>query len=270
MKTELNFIFSSGFRCCSVNFLEKYELRKIASPFDAMYIDLETCFELVQNRLRNFLTDIAVIDFRNKTQDLLYSTYTAEVNPKLRILMEDYHWYMGNIYDYHIINQNFLDNVVSNMYDWTRICVFHHNHITDTAVYDTIKNRCNRMNYITANYEASRIALFCISRIISCTDIDQYIQEIIEQKRRHNIQNWLIYIICSDTISRCHRYVEHEQCLFIIKQVDNYEYQKARFNIENDVVSNNYNYDDEYNTMLQYFDFKLIDKSTVDVNRQSV
>ena len=45
----INFIFSIGYRCYSVDFLNFFKLRKMASPFDYLYIDLESSLKIINN-----------------------------------------------------------------------------------------------------------------------------------------------------------------------------------------------------------------------------
>ena len=50
-----------------------------------------------------------------------------------------------------IINQNYIDKTHSNIYEWNRICIFHHHDIRGKITYDTIQKRVNRFKDIYEN-----------------------------------------------------------------------------------------------------------------------
>jgi hypothetical protein len=58
---EINYVFSVGYRCNSVEFLRRFEVSKFSGPFDWMYIDLETSLMNIHNRFEFYLDDIRTI-----------------------------------------------------------------------------------------------------------------------------------------------------------------------------------------------------------------
>lgn len=270
MKPTIQYISSIGHRCYSVDFLHKYGLRKCSSPFDHLMIDIESAFQLIQNKFANFLTDIVVIDKSNSSNKIKigYPQDTNEYNPVFHILLENTFGYMKHNYVQTLINQNFIDKSVStNLYDWNRICIFHHHNIIDDInIYNQIKNRYERFLYITCKY-SDNMALFHITRIVNVTDIEQYIQNIITMKHKYQIPYYLIMIICTDCISSQHFYFEKDRCLFIIKNVENYETQLHKYETENNI--SHHNYDQEYKIITDHFDFILLEKETIDQERST-
>lgn len=262
MLNEINFIFCIGFRCYSVEFLKKYELRKISGPFDYLFIDIETSFKILNNNFNNFLYDIVLFNKSTKNIKLYYNKNTNEINNNLyKLLKKRNIFYMAHNYNYNnlLINQNYINNnlLSNNLYDWTNICVFLHHNIVDNNIYNIIKMRCERFINISNIYK-DNICLFFITKIISCNNIKDYIKDIINMKNNYNIYYYLIIIICSDNNDEEHYYYDNEKCLFIIKKVDSYEYQYTNYKTDN-----NLNYDKEYEIILKYFKFNLIEKSNI-------
>lgn len=66
MKNIINFIFSIGYRCDSVDFLKKFNLRKFSSPFDFLFIDFETSLKIINNNFDDFLHDIILFNKNEK------------------------------------------------------------------------------------------------------------------------------------------------------------------------------------------------------------
>ena len=50
MKPIINFIFSIGYRCYSPDFLNTFNLIKMSSPFDYLFIDFETSLKIINNK----------------------------------------------------------------------------------------------------------------------------------------------------------------------------------------------------------------------------
>ena len=46
---EIEYIYSIGHRCNCPDFLKYYNLRNISGPFDYLYVDIDTCFDNIQN-----------------------------------------------------------------------------------------------------------------------------------------------------------------------------------------------------------------------------
>ena len=52
--SKIHFLFSLGHRCNSVNAMKENDIRMCSGPFDYMYIDLEACFQSIQDRFQTF------------------------------------------------------------------------------------------------------------------------------------------------------------------------------------------------------------------------
>ena len=264
MKPVINFIFSIGHRCYAQDFLKKYDLKKMSSPFENLIIDFETSLKIINNKFDDFLDDIVLINNGTKHLELFYKKNTIEIDKKFHELLEnDTIGYMRHNYNpfYIRINQNYLDvKLHENFYNWNTICCFRHPNILDANVYNSIKNRYNRFNNIMNKYNETS-ALFYITRINTCDNITNYINNIIELKKKYNITCFIIIIINCDNIEDSHYYNETEKCLFIIKKVENYETQYTKYEIDNEVKY--LNYENEFNIILNYFTLQLIEKNEI-------
>ena len=69
---EINYVFSIGYRCNSVQFLRRFEMSKFSGPFDWMYIDLETSLLNITNRFESYLDDIVIL---NKDENILINIW---------------------------------------------------------------------------------------------------------------------------------------------------------------------------------------------------
>ena len=262
MKPVINFIFNTGHRCYSQDFLKKFELRKMSSPFDNLIIDFETTLKIINNKFVDFLDDIVLINNTTKHLELFYKKNTSEIDKRFNELLEnDTIGYMSYNYNpfYIRINQNYLDvKLTDNFYNWNTICCFIHPNILDENIYNSIKNRFERFNTIMNKYNETT-TLFHITRINNCENITNYTNNIIELKKRYNINCFLIIIINCDNIEDSHYYNETEKCLFIIKNVENYETQYTKYDLDNEVK--HLNYEKEFNVILNHFTLNLIEKT---------
>jgi hypothetical protein len=154
-----------------------------------------------------------------------------------------------------MINQNYLDsdNLSNNVYNWNTICCFIHHNILDHSVYTLIKKRCDRFNNIITAYNEST-ALFHITKIISCENITEYMNNILELKKRNNITCIIIMIINCCNVEDSEYYNALDKCLFIIKKVEDYDTQYAKYKIDNDL-----NYTREFNIIKKYFTLRLME-----------
>ena len=145
MNPKLNFIFSVGYRCNSVDFLKRYNLRQYSGPFDYLFIDLETSFQIINNKFDNFLNDIIVFHKNQKKLELVYNKNTSECENKFYELIKNDIGYMAHNYNNNLlfINQNYIEkNKLShNLYDWNRECIFLHHNLLDTNIYNKLKIR---------------------------------------------------------------------------------------------------------------------------------
>ena len=110
MKPIINFIFSIGYRCYSPDFLNKFKLRKMSSPFDYLFIDFETSLKIINNNFDDYLYDIILFNKNNKHIELFYKKNTTEINNKYNELLENNIGYMAHNYNGSnlLFNQNYL------------------------------------------------------------------------------------------------------------------------------------------------------------------
>jgi len=261
MKPIVNFVFSIGHRCNSVDFLNDHKLRKMSSPFDYLYIDLETSLQIINNKFDDFLSDIILFNKNTRQIELFYKKNTNEINTKLYDLIENNIGYMAHNYNNVnlLFNQNYLDEdkLNDNLYNWNKICIFLHHYILDDNIYNSLKNRCQRFNSIINKYNETT-ALFYITKIINRENILDYINNVVDVKNKNNINCFIIIIINCDNVNDNHFYNKADKCLFIIKKVENYESQYLKYQIDN-----NLNYEKEFNIILDHFTFNLIEKNKI-------
>jgi hypothetical protein len=260
-KIILKCVLSIGYRCYSAEFLKNYNLRKFSGPFDYMCIDMETCFKAIHNNYYDFLNDIIVMYRNEKSVKLMYQKKTREIKKNIVELLENDIRYMADNYNNSglLINQNYIDdNTLSgNLYDWNSICLFLHHAIQSEDIYKQLKMRCDRSQRLMQKY-GETTCLFFISKIVNCSNITDYMNDIIRMKQKYNIVSFLTMILCCDNLEDTHFYNESNKCLFIVKKVEDYETQYSRYRTDN-----NYSYDKEYNLISQYFDFQLLEKNDV-------
>lgn len=233
-------------------------MRKFSGPLDYLYIDFETSLKSISEKFENYLSDIVVYNRYEKKIELHYKKNTTKINDKFYKLLDNKNiCYMADNYNYYFLlfNQNYINEseLSENLYDWTSLCIFHHHNILDNNIYNLINARIQRFNTIYDKYNETT-CLFFISKIINnCKD---YIDNLIEIKKKYNINCAIIFIINCDNIEKDNHFYDYiNNCLFIIKKVDNYHTQ-----FYNTRTDNNLNYENEYNIMLTYFDFQLVEK----------
>jgi hypothetical protein len=263
-KHELNVVFSIGRRCNSTDFMIKFNLRKFSGPFDHVIIDFETSLKTIFTKFESYLCDIIVFNKDQHKIELLYKKNTTEINNKFYELLENNIGYMAiNKNNYtETFNQNYLDDckLNANIYNWNTICNFHHHNLSDNNTYNTVKNRVDRFNNVFQKYNETT-SLFFITKIVSHTNIMDYINEMMEIKKKYGIHCFLIVIITCDNRDDTHYYYELDKCLFIVKKVQNYADQYYNYLTENKVDC--YDYQNEYNIILKYFNLNLIEKNNL-------
>ena len=261
MKPIINFIFSIGYRCYSTEFLIDYNLRKMSSPFDYLFIDFETSLKIINNNFDDYLNDIIIFNKDTQHIELFYKNKTTEINNKFYELLQNNVGYMAANYNSRnlLFNQNYLDDnkISDNLYNWNTICSFLHHNILDSNIHTSIKKRCERFNNIINNYNETT-TLFHITKIINCENIVDYMHNIIELKTKYGIKCFIIIIINCDNIEDSEYYNEVDKCLFIIKKVENYETQYTKYQTDNHL-----NYEKEFNIILKYFTLNLIEKNDI-------
>ena len=285
----IKYLFSIGFRCNSVNALKNHGLRKCSGPFDYMYIDLESCFEFISKKFEDFLDPEHIILINKKKSQIMYNTSVDEniisfiKQPLITYMAHDYSGI--NI----IMNTSILSSegqhpvdapqrhpvdaprrhpvdapqrqLKSNLYDWDRICIFHHHDITETSVRNKISNRCKILNDIYANHK-DELCLFHVTKIINNFEI--YKEEIKNQIDKYNIKCSMVIIVCI-CMSFEHKTVQIGKVLFILKEVPSYDIQSSnvQYTLEQskyDIgTDNNFHFEKEIQIMRSLFDIDLYD-----------
>lgn len=150
-----------------------------------------------------------------------------------------------------IINQNFINDTPSNLYNWDRICIFLHHNIIEKSTYDNIYKRVTIFRNIYKNMKKN-MCLFYITKIVETENIGQYKKKIYKMKKQYNINCYIIIIICSDKLDDY--YFFENNILFIIKKVNDYNYQYHN----RPGTDNNLNYNKEYNIIKKIFNLELM------------
>jgi len=247
---NIDFIFSIGYRCNSSDFLKKYQLRSMSGPFDYMFIDIETAFDIIYDDFKNFLTNIVVVNKNNKTKELYYNA--KSIDQRIHTILDKNIRYMRHDYNNTnlIINQNYIDKTHSNIYEWNRICIFHHHDIRGKITYDTIQKRVNRFKDIYEN-KIYQKCLFYITRIVDTNHMESYKNIVRALKKQKHIDCYIIIIICSDRFDD--DYAFEDDILFIIKRVESYDQQLKKYHVDNDINFNYINFDKEYSIIKKIF-----------------
>lgn len=246
---DITHIFSIGYRCTSAKFLQKYNLRKISGPFDYMFIDIETCFQNINNNFDDYFNDILHFNLKSQINKNLYQ------KNKLNNICNDLLNYSNIFYMSHnyndkniYINLNFMDNVINNLYDWNKICVYIHHDINDEEIYNNLIKRSMRFMDIYNN-KKSNVCLFHITKIMENITFEEYKKYIFDLKLKYKISAYIIIIFCSPLINEINLF--ENNILFISKTVPNYNFQ-----IKNQLgTDNNYDYEKEKNIIFNYFNF---------------
>ena len=252
---EINYVYNVGFRCNASKVLAGFKFRNISSPFDYMFIDIETCFENINNKFQNFMRDIVLINKDKKIYDIYYSD--KKINKKINNIQQKNIGYMKSNYNNInvLINQNYIKNVSSNLYFWDRICVHIHHNISEKLIFKKIKKRVNIFRKI---YDlcSNKLCLFYLTKIIEITNLDDYKKYIFKLKKRYNIKSYIIIIICSDKINDTH--IFENNILFIVKKVDSYNVQ-----LENSIADNEINFNDKLKIINKYFKMNLLNYNEI-------
>lgn len=248
---DINFIFSIGYRCYSPDFLKKYNIRNISGPFDYLFIDIETVFENIYNNFEYFLKDIVLINKKNNIANIYYSN--SNIHNKIIHFKNNLNiGYMRDNYNNLniLFNQNFLNNTPNNLYNWDRICIFHHHNILEKHIYNKIKQRIQIFKNIYIQ-KKNKLCLFYITKIIEETNLSLYKKNILLLKQKYNINCYIIIIICSDKHNDS--YIFENDILYIIKKVDNYYTQYNTYY----GTDNNLDYQNEFSIINKFFNMNL-------------
>lgn len=250
MEKTINFFFSIGYRCTTVEFLTYYKLRKISGPFDYIFIDIETAFSNINNNFNTFLSDLVHINKYQKKCKMYYSDKI--VNEQLLDFIENENiGYISCNYNNIdlFINQNFIDNIHYNIYYWNRCCIFRHHNLLDKNIYNTINKRVNIFKNIYNNLKKNVCLLYIDTQKI--TNFSEYKKKIFNLKKKYNINCYIIIIIYSKNLND--DYTFDNDILYIIKNLDSSCKQNDK-----SIITNGLNYNKEYNIINEIFNIKLM------------
>lgn len=240
----IKYIFTIGFRCYAPETLKSHGLRPYSGPFDYLFIDIESACAIINNKFKKFMSDIVIF---NKSNNKKYS------NTKLSLLNNSKVCYMAHDYNNVDlrININYMNTCSSgNLYDWKHICIFHHHDIMSPDIKTKISRRIERFNHIY-NSTPNETMLFHITRIEHIDNIDNYVQSIVNLKKRYNITSYMVLLVCCNNQPKTTIYKDN--ILFIIKNVPSYNTQYTTYQTDN-----NFSFNEEIDIMKSYFQFKLV------------
>ena len=248
---EIEYIYSIGHRCNCPDFLKYYNLRNISGPFDYLYVDIETCFDNIQNNFKLFFSDI--VCFFKKENILSIHNSKQQINKKLNILVEsDKVYYIAqNYYNTHlVINQNYINNVSNDLYEWDRICISTHHNFIDNKTHKMIKERADIFMDIYNRF-FEKMILFHFTKINEDNELDRYKKYVFDLKNKYMIKSYIVIIVHSSSIEESH-YFENN-ILFIVKKVNSYKVQLETKGIDN----NRLKYKKELEILNKYFKLNL-------------
>lgn len=262
---KMKYLFYVGFRCNGVNALKNHGLRNCSGPFDYMYIDLESCFHFISKNFHDFLDPEHIILINKKKSQIMYNTSVDEniisfiKQPLITYMAHDYSGI--NI----IMNTSVLSSeghaLKSNLYDWDRICIFHHHDIRESVVRDKISKRCKILNQIYTHH-ADELCMFHVTKIID--NFGAYKKQIIDLIQKYNIECSLIIIVCLSMPFE-HKTIQIGKVLFILKEVPSYDIQSSNVQYTSEQsnydigTDNNFNFEQEINIMKSLYEIDLHD-----------
>ena len=247
-KYKINCIFSIGANSNSGNFLTKFNLRKLSSPLDFIYVDFETALRLINEKFEYYLSDIVLFNKNAKKTELFYVQNTNKINEGISALLKYTnitHMKINHNKNNLLFNQNYLKNDSNdgNLANWESICIFYNNDILNETIYNSMKGKIKKFNAAFTKYNETTCLLFITDN--NCPNYYNYIDKLTHIKKRYNITCFMIIIINCNNVNDHHIYDEENKCLFIIKK------QQGA------------GYENEYNIMLKYFNFNLIETSNI-------
>ena len=227
-KIQIRFIFSAGFSCDSANYLKRYDLRKMSGPFDFMYIDFETSLKVIASKFEDYTSDIVICNKHYQNRYLQNRKNTEEPHPRFKPLIEkDFIGYREvSYYDVDLlVNQNYIEEseLSGNLYDWTHVCIFFHHNIVNRETREKIIMRSNRFMNIYGQNPLKTCLLHITKPLSESTDTAQYVDSIVDLKKKYQIQSYMIIFILIEQEARI---IDHEfknDCLFIILTTNQYE-----------------------------------------------
>lgn len=249
--TEIQYIFSMGHRCNCPDFLKYYNIRNISGPFDYLFIDIETCFDNIKNDFKLFFCDL--VSFMKKNNNLSIHNSNQQINKKLNILTEyDKIYYMAQ--NYHntnlVINQNYINNVSNDLYNWDRICISTHHNLANIKTYKMIKERTDIFMNIY-NHFSEKMILFHFTKINEDDNLNNYKESVFKLKKKYNIKCNIVILVHSSVLEESEHF--ENNVLFIIKKVNSYSVQYETKGTDN----NRLKYTKEVKILNKYFKLNL-------------
>lgn len=226
---EINYVFNIGKRCNGTEFLKSFNLRKFSSPFDWMFINIETSLELIKNNFKEFIDDIVYININN---DIKNSLKGKEIDDKLIELKNIS--YIAHDYNNNqlFFNQKFLpEKIDSNIYNWDRILLFLHYNFYNEADIEKLKRRQERFQSIIKENPENTL-LFYLSQILT-NDKAVIIKEKVIEKSK-TVKANIVTVLCIEELDESKWYqtsIEIYDNLYFIKfLVPSYDIQIHKWN----------------------------------------
>lgn len=260
MTQEINYTFAIGRRCNATDLVQNFGIGTFWGPFDYTFASIDASFENINNKFENYLNDIVYFRKGKKDLTVLYPKNTTKPDKFFESLEQHQLTYMNH--DYNVIdlriNQNFLPtNITGHVYDWNKLCIFHHNDVLQQNEYEKIKRRIKRFNHV---YETvpDKVLLLYLTEIINDANVENYIKNVVKLAKKYNIKSHLVVIICSDNTKPMST-IKHNNILFIIRNVPSYQTQTIT-GIRTDNNIGHAQYYDVRDEIKKHFNFNLLPK----------
>jgi hypothetical protein len=250
---EIDYLFSIGHRCSSLDFLIHHNLRKMSGPFDFVGLDIETAFDNIETKFTKFLQNLVILNLNHKKvffQNFSKYCYIEKKLLKLKNLN-----YMRDNYNFRnvAINHNYMPTIINeNIYTWDRYCIFLHYNMLNPAALTKIQNKFTIFNKIYAQ-KSEKTCLIYNSKILKNENIQNTINFIKNLKYKYNIKSYLIIFLCCEDLINEYSIFENE-ILFIIKKVNSYEAQYKKYGTDMDIFLNT---NDDLSLIQKHFSFNL-------------
>jgi hypothetical protein len=259
-KTTIYHAFSIGYRCNSSNFLNKHGHRIMSSPFDYMYIDIESALKCIQDEFANYTKDIVLFSRPKKLTVLFNEKNTTSVIPEIHELLDTEQLIYCNKEDYTqdtmFFNQNYIGIETQcdkmDLYKWKSICMFFHHNMAKKSSVETLERRSQRL--LKCIYSRNTLFVYINQNtgfLHLKNEIDKYLALIAKYIPREKYPNvYFAIILYSEFHEDTYFYIE--PCLFIIKKITKDKYWEDM------------DFDVQYDTLIRHFDIQLIEKHNLD------
>lgn len=194
--TKIEYVFATGFRCSSTQFIREHKLVGISSPLDWVTIDFETSILNIADGFKNFLKDIVV--YSNRTDPKLHLS-TQPLHPIWAELKPHPLTYFNQNISSQVLrfNQNYLPTIhTRNLYEWDRICMFLH-YSVEGHDFVKLENRIKKFNKIYSEHKTESL-LFHITRILNTKDIATEKQKMSEVVKKYDIESPIFIVLTVD------------------------------------------------------------------------